>query len=308
MVGDSVHVSVRVNLSRIRANVEAVRAKVRVPVLAVVKADAYGLGNKTVASAICDQVDRFCFFSFEEAATANLWESLGKASITLGPPTADPASYRQFHIRPAVGTVQDARRLRDADPILSVDTGMQRFGCPLEDIEQVLAAGHCREAMTHATRAEQAILLAEQLGGRGLLLHAASSSLLDCPEARLDAVRPGIALYRGAARVSIPLLETHDSTGPAGYTGFTTPRHGVILAGYSHGLRPGPCRVNGRPSRVIEVGMQSAYVECGPGDRPGDEVVLLGDSLTEDAVAAVWGTTPHAAMFYLVGMGRREFV
>lgn len=199
-----------------------------------------------MASAIADLVERFCFFSIEEAVEADLWKSLGKPSITLGPADGDVSLYERGHIRPAVANLADAQRFRDVDPILSVDTGMHRFGCAWQNVEHVLTAGGCREAMTHATREEQAATLAERLGGRGLLLHAASSSLLDCPAARLDAVRPGIALYRGAARVSTRLVETHASAGPAGYTGFTVPRHGVILVGYSQGLQAGPCIINGK--------------------------------------------------------------
>jgi alanine racemase len=301
------HVQVRVDLARIRANAEAVRRLVGVPVLAVVKAGAYGLGAGEVAPVLSDLVDGFCFFSFEEAAAAGLWERLGKPSLTLGPPDADPPAYRRFQVRPAVATVAAAGYYREADPILSVDTGMQRFGCPREQVPDALRAGGCREAMTHATHFEQAEQLADLLGGRGLRLHAAASSLLDVPEARLDAVRPGLALYRGAARVTTRLLDVRDSTGPAGYTGFTVPRHGVIPAGYSNGLRPGPCLVNGHPSRVLEVGMQSAYVQCAPGDKAGDEVVLLGDALTEAEVAAAWGTPPHAVLLYMARMGRREY-
>ena len=40
---------VRIDLSRIRANVEKVRAKTKVAVYAVVKADAYGHGLKQIA-------------------------------------------------------------------------------------------------------------------------------------------------------------------------------------------------------------------------------------------------------------------
>jgi alanine racemase len=149
--------------------------------------------------------------------------------------------------------------------------------------------------------------LLDLAGGRGLALHAAGSSLLDEPSARLGAVRPGLALYRGTVRVSARLVEVRDSAGPAGYTGFAVPRHGVILCGYSHGLRVGPCRVNGRPSRVLEVGMQSAFVECAAGDRAGDEVVLLGDGLTEQEAADAWGAGPHTALVQLAASGGRAY-
>jgi alanine racemase len=126
---------------------------------------------------------------------------------------------------------------------------------------------------------------AKERAKRGVRAHAAGSALLDDREAWLDAVRPGLALYRGAARVVTRLIDVRDSSGPAGYGGFRVPRFGVILAGYSHGLRPGPCLINGRRSRVIETGMQSAFVECAAGDREGDEVILLGDGLEAEDVA-----------------------
>src|SRR5438067_2019491 len=82
--------------------------------------------------------------------------------------------------------------------------------------------------------------------GRRLRLHAAATSLLDEPDARLDAVRPGLALYRGAVTAMTRLAEARASNGPIGYTGWHNDgaTHGVILAGYSHGLRPGPVLIN----------------------------------------------------------------
>src|SRR5437764_1032895 len=106
----------------------------------------------------------------------------------------------------------------------------------------------------------------------------AEAGLLDEPEARLDAVRPGLALYRGAVRTSARLADVRRSAGAIGYGGWRSESgfHGVILAGYSHGLRPGPVMVNGRRQRITEIGMQSAYVTLNEADRMGDEVMLLG--------------------------------
>jgi alanine racemase len=140
-------------------------------------------------------------------------------------------------------------------------------------------------------------------------MHAAGSSLLHEPSAWLDAVRPGLAIYQGAVRVSATLVEVRKSKGPAGYSGFEVPWHGVILAGYSNGLRTGPCLVNGQPSRILEAGMQSAFVEVQPGDQAGSsEVILLGDSLSEAEVGKAWGTTPHEALLRLAGAGIRSYV
>ena len=226
----------------------------------------------------------------------------------LGPPESmEVEAYRALNVRPAVTTSEQATVLALANPILTVDTGQQRFACPAEQVEQVLKLDICRETMTHANRLEQVERFVQIVGGRGLTLHAAGSSLLHEPSARLDAVRPGLALYQGAVRVSAKLVDVRDSAGPAGYGGFVAPRHGIILCGYANGLRVGPCRVNGRPSRILEVGMQSAFVECAAGDRVGDRVVLLGDGLTEADVAASWGTGPHVPLVTLCGAGERKW-
>jgi alanine racemase len=303
------HVRGVVDLNRVRRNAERIARDTGVELIAVIKADAYGLGAAPVASALADIAGRFAVFSPDEAKAIELWNRTGKEAIAIGPPAwDDPAEYRAQHVRPAVANVGQAARLRSAHPILCVDTGQQRFACLPDQVDEVLRAGAIDEAFTHASRLDQVDELKAAVEGRVARMHAAGSSLLDQPSARLDAVRPGLALYRGAARVSTRLIEVHQSTGPAGYGGFVTPFHGVILSGYSNGLRPGPCLVNGRASRILEVGMQSAFVETNATDRAGDEVVLLGDSLDEDQVAREWNVGPHEVLVRLTPAGIREYV
>lgn len=313
-MGRSPHVTVRVDLGRVRANAEAVRLKTGVPLIPVVKADAYGLGATRVGRALADIAEAFYVFDAAEAVDYGLPAATGKRSIALLGAWNDPADYLSRRIHPVVWTADRAAALRKARPVLSVDTGQQRFGCPAEStaLAAVIAAGDCREAMTHATTHDQVrafrLALEHNGGAGGFFKHAAGTARLEDDGAWLDAVRPGLALYRGAARVSARLVEVRDATGPAGYTGFVAARHGVVLCGYGHGLRPGPCVVNGRRSRVREVGMQSAFVECGPGDKVGDEVVLLGDGLGEDEAAGPWGATPHNVLTALAGAGERTWV
>lgn len=308
-MGATAAVSVQIDLACIRRNLEDIRRQAGVAVLAVVKADAYGLGIDRVLPAIADGVEGFCIFNLAEARDARILERTGKSSLALGPTASENVDeYLAQGVRPAVWDAGRAAELRRADPVLCVDTGMQRFACPPEQIDDVLRGGNCKEAFTHATNPRQLENFLQLVRGRGLKIHAAGSSLLSLPEARLDAVRPGLALYRGAARVSTALVEARNTKGPAGYTGFAASRHGVILAGYSNGLRPGSCLVNGRRAKVVEVGMQSAFVNLCETDRTGDEVVLLGDSLTEMEVAAGWNTSPQEALFRLCSMGMRRYV
>ena len=304
----SPHVHVRIDLSRIRANLEAITRRVGVPIITVIKADAYGLGADRVAPAIADLVERFCVFSLEEATAIDLWKLTGKPALAIGPPEDAPAEeYIANHVHPAVSDASQASRLRAAGPVLCVDTGQQRFACPLDRVDEVLEAGGCEEAFTHAATLAQVHTFTDAVRGKVARMHAAGSSLLHEREAWLDAVRPGLAIFQGAVRITTRLIETHKSSGPAGYSGFVAPFHGVILAGYSNGLRPGPCLVGGRPSRILEVGMQSAFVETTPDDRPGDEVTLVGNAITERQVADAWGTGPHEALVRLAGCGTRSF-
>lgn len=307
----SPHVTVRIDLHRVRDNVVSIKRETGVEVWPVIKADAYGLGASRVALAVRDAADGFCVFSLREAVDIELDQIAKRPIIAIGPPeTLDVEAYRSAHVRPAVSTVDEATALRAADPVLAIDTGMQRFACPPEHVNAALRAGNIREAFTHATRLEHVEQLLELTRDKDLKLHAAATALLHEPAARLNATRPGLACYRGAVDVSMKLHDARDSRGPIGYTGFVTEtgRHGVILAGYSNGLRPGICLVNGERRRIMEVGMQSAYVELGPDDKTSDEVILVGRGLREADVAAAWQMGEHQALFQLTGCGQRTYV
>jgi len=306
----SPHVRVEIDLRRIRENISEIRRRTGVPVLAVIKADAYGLGAERIAPAIADRVEGFCVFKPEEASAIRLWEQTGKAAIAIGPPiSANPADYIAHHVRPAISNPNQLAQLQSADPVLCVDTGQQRFACDPGQIDAILRSGKCSEAFTHATTLEQVKRFREAVGGRVARMHAAGSSLLAEPAAWLDAVRPGLAIYQGAVRVSTRLVETRRSNGPAGYTGFQVPFHGVILAGYANGVRTGSCLVNGRRSRILEVGMQSAFVEIDQHDKGLEtEVVLLGDGLSEAQVAKAWNSSPHEAILRLSTCGIRAYL
>jgi alanine racemase len=241
----SKHVQVSVNLGQIRTNAASIAKTTGVDLIAVVKSDAYGLGAPEVADAIGDLVTGWCVFSPEEARIVSERDTRSRQILVLGPSAdADPKELAAARIRPAVWTVHEAERLRAAQPILSVDTGMHRFACPPDQLDAVIAAGAINEAFTHATGIDHALRLIELVGNKGLRLHAAATSLLDKPDARLNAVRPGLALYRGAVRISTRLIEIHAGDGPAGYTRFIASRFGLIVCGYSNGLRRGICMIN----------------------------------------------------------------
>lgn len=299
--------TVSIDLARVRENVTRIARATGVDVIAVVKADAYGLGIRRVADAIADVVAGWYVFDLAEAVKGRLAKT-GKPTIALLGDSSNPADYIEHRVRPVVWDADRARVLKDARPVLSIDTGQQRFACVPEEIEPILKAGEIDEAFTHATRPEHVALFASLTNGRPLRRHVAGSSLLKHADAWFDAVRPGLALYENAVKVTSPLLEVHNSRGPAGYSGFEVPRFGVIRGGYTNGVRPGPAWVNGRPTRILEVGMQTSFIECERIDLPGDRVTLLGGEITPQLVAAAWGTSPQNVLAHLCRAGERVYM
>jgi alanine racemase len=298
----SKHLTVTIDLDRVRASAEAIRAQTRVPLIAVVKADAYGLGAVHVADALESIADDLAYFTLHEA------REVGRAGLVLGPLEGEPAEYRELRLRPTITNRDEAAKFAGLPVAINVDTGMQRFGCRPEELDDLLKCCAGGEVFTHANDPSSAELLRSLGGGRPLLLHAASTSLLDCPAAWLDAVRPGLALYRGAVRVTGRLIAVRATSGAVGYSGFEYPRVGILLAGYSNHLQPGPVVINGRVQRILEVGMNTTFVSVDPSDREGDEVVLLGDELTETELAREFRIRPHEVLCRYTAMGARRYV
>lgn len=302
-------VTVHVDLTRVRANAAEIKRRTRVPVLAVVKADAYSLGAERIVEAIEDEVDGFCTFILREAVDAGIYRRTGKPTICMGPPISmNPDDYRAHGATPSVSDHEHATLLKKAHPALCVDTGMQRFACRIDQAEHILKAGDIHEAFTHGTRVEHAQMLKQVANGSCLRLHAAASSLLNEPAAYLNAVRPGMALYEGAVRITTTLMEVHESNRPAGYTGFSAPRFGVILSGYASGLRPGVVMINGQQRKILEIGMQSAFVEIDRNDKAGDPVHLLDDDLNANRLASIWKCTPQEVLISLCRFGRKDYI
>ncbi len=285
---------------------QAIARATGVGVIAVVKADAYGLGATRVAGAIAQDVAAFYTFDLREAIDAGL-SKLGKPIIVLRGDLNTAGEFLAARARPVVWDVESAKALQAARPVLAVDTGQQRFAAAAKDVPAIIQAGKIDEAFTHATKLEHAVTFEAITRGFPLRRHAAGSALLSEPAARFDAVRPGLAIYDGAVTVTAPLIDARNSTGPAGYSGFSVPRFGLISAGYSHGLRPGPASIHGRPTRILEVGMQTSFVELAAVDRIGDSVTLLGDDVPLSMIAPVWGCSMQQAMVNLCRLGIREY-
>jgi alanine racemase len=280
------------NLARIRGAVGP-----RVRVYGVVKADAYGHGAVPVARAL----EPLC----NALAVSLVEEGLELRAAGIRAPILVLGAYYNRHqddvlaerLTPVVYDPADLDRFADAaaranrrvDVHVKIDTGMSRLGIAPRELEATLAriakrpslrlAGLC----THFASADLAdpaptenglgqlragIARAEQLGFEQLVNHAANSAAsVRFPEARLDAVRPGLAIY-GAMPSELVAL-----AGLEGTLALRTRVMSVRDVAPGTGVSYGATWRAARPSRVatLPIGYADGYPR-----HVRDAAVLLG--------------------------------
>jgi alanine racemase len=217
---------IEVDLGAIAHNLQAIRARVRVPVMGIVKANAYGHGLVPVALHLQAQgVDQLGVAFLEEGI------ALREAGITLpilvlggifGPQVGD---YLQHDLEITVSSLDKLRQVeaaaqafgRPAVVHLKIDTGMERIGvhsysagpfieaavvsrwCTIKGIYSHLACADDPGSPMTARQVErfaEACAHFERLGAPMPLRHLANSGgVLHAPDTWLDLVRPGIILY-----------------------------------------------------------------------------------------------------------------
>ena len=244
---------VKIDLDAIQENMQAIRAKAGVPVMAVVKADAYGHGAVQVARHLQEQCAFFCVSSILEAMELRQ-AGLTTPILILGhtPVDAFPTAIREG-IRPTIYRIEDGLALSKAAKFVNmpamfhfaVDTGMSRIGFQVTQ----------DDADTCARIAALPGLVAE-----GLFSHFATADCADLTRAKGQAER--FAEFDAMLRqrsVEIPLRHLNNS---AGLMNFETPyemvRSGIITYGMYPSDEVDPSLLKLRPalqwlSRVTHV-------------------------------------------------------
>ena len=212
----------RVDLDRLAANYDAVAVYARVPLLPVVKADAYGHGAVAVARRLARAgAARFAVAYPEEGAQLREAGLAGDVVVLAGFSAAQVPFLARHRLTPIVSTRAQADALvaapRDARPAVvhvKVDTGMSRLG--FDDGTFADAAARLSDAgfdvagaMTHLACADESAdatarqldrfdAAVEALARRGVrppLVHAANSAGLPFVRSTHTLARPGLLLY-----------------------------------------------------------------------------------------------------------------
>jgi alanine racemase len=323
-----------IDLGAVQRNSRRVRESVGagVAIWGVVKADAYGHGAVPVARALeplCNALAVSLVEEGMELRAAGIRAPIVVLGAYFGAHHADVLAHRLTPVVYEQGDLERfaaaaAKRGRRADVHVKIDTGMSRLGFPAQEVPRLLErlralaplrlAGLCthfasadlpdgavtREALA---RFETCLSSARAAGFEGLVNHAANSAAaVRFPEARLDAVRPGLALYGAmpsthvalpglepALRLTTRVMSVHDIAPGAtvSYGGLwrasRPSRIATLPIGYADGyprhVRDARALVRG--SRVPVVGavcmdMLMVDVTDVPGTREGDAVTLIG--------------------------------
>ena len=330
---------VQVDLDAIRHNAAALKPP-HAQLMAVVKADAYGHGDAAVARAALEGGATWLGVALVEEGVGLRDAGIDAPILVLS--ELPPGSERDAvaaGLTPSLYTEAGLADLRAAAPAgtavhVKVDTGMHRVGVYPPDatsgfVGRVVDAGLTVQGLwTHFARSEEdeattrgqlALFrrVADDVKAAGHvpdLLHAANSAgTILYPEAHLDLVRPGIALYGIPPAPGVgdemglrPALTWRSSVTlarrlPAGEGVSYGHRYrlerdadvATVPVGYADGYPRSMASgaevlIRGRRCRVAGgVTMDQLMVDCG--DLPvdaGDDVVLLGRQGAETVTAA----------------------
>lgn len=204
---------VEVDLGALRRNGAALANRARVPLLAVIKADGYGLGAVRVAEAL-EPLAPWGFGVATVAEGAELREAGVKLPILILSPVL-PDEYgavRAAVLRPSLSDARAITEWRQSGGghwHLSIDTGMNRAGARWDDVASLgESLGDGPEgAYTHFHSADlddasvreqlrRFDCALETLPARPRYLHAENSPAIERGSAsRWDLARPGVFLY-----------------------------------------------------------------------------------------------------------------
>ena len=341
-------VTATVDLAAIRHNLARIREICpKSKVMAAVKADAYGHGAVPVARALeAAGVDALAVACMEEAI------KLREAHLLTTPITllegvisieeAALAVYERLqvvvHDHWQIALLEQLPASAQVQVWFKLDSGMHRLGFPLGDVPLLVATlkrhpgwkfhgwithlACADEPDSPATPRQISAYNAALAGVAGPRSIANSAGLLAWPEARVDWVRPGLALYgasplagktgadlglKAALTLESRLIAIREYAAgePIGYgQTWRTPESmpiGVVAVGYADGIHRSfpsgtPVLVNGlRVPLVGRVSMDMITVDLRavPGAQVGDAVRLWGQGLPAEELAAYAGTIAY---------------
>jgi len=289
----------RVDLDRIKSNIKQLKSLSNTPVMAVVKADAYGHGLVPVAqAALAAGASSLGVALLEEAIT------LRKAGIT--------APILAWLVPPG------------SDYKLAVDNGIFSHFARADEPGE-------KQNKVQLNRFREMVATVESFGYTNIVRHLSNSAAtLKDQDSRFDMVRVGIAMYGlspdvnnlGVSatlglkpamqlRAKLHLVKMVPANSPVGYgaTAYTSAetKLGVVAMGYADGIpriaQGAGVFVDGKRAPIIgRVSMDQFVVDLGAESKAatGDWVIIFGDGATGEYTADDWGLASNSINYEIV--------
>lgn len=340
-----------VNLNSLKSNLNMVKqiAKGR-EIIAVIKADAYGLGSIAVAKAIVEEGVSFFLVALLEEAQLLRDHHIQKKILLTSPFTEkEIPDLLKFSIIPTLSDYLRAKALNNFGyninqviPVhIKVDTGMGRLGVKVNEafdfIRKLTDLGNLRieGIYSHFPSADipdieftehQIVIFSKLVSQSKCFLQfqshlANSSGIINFPNAHFDVVRPGIMLYgcypspytRAQINLSkvitlkteVICLKKIDPGESVSYGRTFIAKDerkvAVLPIGYADGYSTllsniGEVVIQNKKVPVIgRVSMDYTMVDVTSLNdiQIGEEVVLIGDGITEEEIALKTGLIPY---------------
>lgn len=335
----AVKLVVEIDLKRIEKNVLATRRLVGVPVMLMVKADAYGHGLVKVAKRAENVVDAFGVETLEEGVKLR---SAGIKSEILVLALCENEILRAYKRDLTIGlhnreqfakivSLIDSNRINPAKlkTHIKVDSGMHRLGFCLDELQIVLqkakalginVAGiysHLRDETESQKSTFDRFVEVAKGYYPDIKAHLASSHSLFNPNLRYDGVRLGINAYNGAMSAYSQVVESRrlQASERVSYGDFVLQKAtntAVVFGGYADSIareNPSSVRIRGKKCAVIgNVCMDCFVVDTGDLEAKVGERVLLFDSDTASEVASERNTIEYCLMTSQKGRIQRVYL
>lgn len=292
---------------------------------AVAKADGYGHGGEEVARAVEDICDGFCVAIAEEGIALRA-AGIQKEILVFTPPLDgyDLSRIEAYGLSATVNSVETAALVSGRDCHIKVNTGMNRHGCNLKELPEILSAlppesikgvySHlfAPDSASAAKKQRQIFSAAEKsvkkVNPKACSHLSASGGLLLGEEFLFDGVRVGLLLYGYApsgfnADGFYPALKVYARRvqktefigGGVGYS-FADKNYGwlsVYRAGYADGF-----------SRTSPPGEKNLCMDCFIAEDMGDAPLIMGDA---EAYAKRCGTISYEVLTRVTQRSERVY-
>lgn len=277
-----------IDLSALRSNWRLLANKVSyAECSAVIKANAYGVGQKEAMQALLAEGCRTFFVArLTEGRAARVASNDAVIYVLDGTPPDGAAAMKDYDLRPVLNSLEDVYEWAGGGPAaLHFDTGMNRLGIAPQDAAQALRMLGAPPAlvMSHLSCAEhpdseenaKQIALFQQIREAAPGVPASlcnSSGVFLNARPWFDMVRPGYALYGGnptpwttnpmrpVVSIHAPILQIRrvEPGQRVGYNGVWTAQRpttvAILAIGYADGLPRSCSRVDGGFGADVAIG------------------------------------------------------